>query len=114
MDLERAIGRLVTVGTYLSVVLLAVGVVGLLAAGRSPLDGGPPLDPGHIVGDIAALRPEGFLWLGLIVAIANPAARVMLALGGYLRLGERGMAVVAMLILGVIVLSVGLAIGTEG
>jgi uncharacterized membrane protein len=88
--------------------------VGLLAAGRSPLDGGPPLDPGHIVGDIAALRPEGFLWLGLIVAIANPAARVMLALGGYLRLGERGMAVVAMLILGVIVLSVGLAIGTEG
>ncbi|HEU0237291.1 MAG TPA: DUF1634 domain-containing protein [Candidatus Limnocylindrales bacterium] len=114
MNLERAIARLVTAGTYVSVGLLAFGVVGLLAAGRSPLDGGPSLDPGQIVGDIVALRPEGFLWLGLLVAIASPAARVMLALGGYLRLGERGMAVVAVLILGVIALSVGLAIGTEG
>jgi uncharacterized membrane protein len=90
-----------------------VGVVGLLAAGRSPLEGGPPLDLGHIADDIAGLRPAGFLWLGLLAAIATPVARVAVALAGFARIGERGMAVVALLILGVIALSVGLAIGTE-
>jgi uncharacterized membrane protein len=113
MTLERVIGRLVTLGTYASVALLAFGVAGLLVAGRSPLEGGPSLDPGQILGDIAALRPEGFLWLGLLAAIATPAGRVAVAVAGFARIGERGMAVVALLILGVIVLSVGLAIGTE-
>ena len=49
-----------------------------MAAGISPLDPGwPPLDVAAIPSDLLALRPEGFLWLGLLVTIATPLLRVM-------------------------------------
>lgn len=111
--LDLAIARLLTAGTYLSVALLAIGVVLMAAAGRSPLAGGPAFDAGTLVGDLVALRPEGFLWLGLIAAIATPSIRVAASLLGYLRRGERTMALVSILILGVIALSVVLATVTE-
>ncbi len=112
--LEVGIARLLTAGTYLAVTLLAVGVVVLLAAGRSPLDGGPALSFGTLLANLAAGRPEGFLHLGLIAVIATPAARVAASLVGYALSGERAMAAVAAAILGVIALSIGLGIGTEG
>jgi uncharacterized membrane protein len=114
MQLERRIARLLTVGSYLSVALLAVGFGAMLIEGRSPLDGGPPLDPRSIPADLLALRPAGFLWLGLLTVVATPVARVAVALFGYLRGNERTMAVVATLVLAVIALSVALAIGMEG
>jgi uncharacterized membrane protein len=113
-DLDVAIARLLTAGTYLSVALLAIGVALMAAAGTSPLSGGPAFDPGSVVANIAALRPEGFLWLGLIAAIATPSARVAASLVGYLRRGERSMALVSLLILGVIALSILVATATEG
>jgi uncharacterized membrane protein len=113
-DLDTAIARLITAGTYLSVALLAIGVALMAAAGISPLSGGPAFDPGSLPADVAALRPEGFLWLGLIAAIATPSARVAASLIGYLRRGERAMAGVSLLILGVIALSVLVATAAEG
>jgi uncharacterized membrane protein len=112
--LERRIARLLTIGTYAAVVLLTIGVVALLASGRSPLDGGPRLDPARVAADLAALRPEGFLWLGLLAVIATPAARVGASLVGYLARREVGMAVISALILGIIVVSVVLATVSEG
>jgi uncharacterized membrane protein len=112
-DLDRTIARLLTTGTYLSVVLLAVGVVLMAAAGLDPLAGGPSFSPARLFVDVVALRPQGFLWLGLIAAIATPSARVAASLLGYLRGGERAMAGVSLLILGVIALSVLLATATE-
>jgi uncharacterized membrane protein len=111
--LELAIARLLTIGTYVAVALLAVGVALLLAAGRSPLEGGPALDASRLIGDIAAARPEGFLWLGLVAVIATPASRVAAALVGYAARGERAMVAVAAGILGIIILSILLGIGTE-
>jgi len=111
--LDRSIARLLTAGTYLSVALLATGVVLMAVAGRSPLAGGPAFDPSRLAGDLVALRPEGFLWLGLIAAIATPSVRVAASLLGYLRRSERTMAAVSLLILGVIALSVLLATITE-
>jgi uncharacterized membrane protein len=113
-DLERSIARLLTIGTYASIALLAVGVVLMLAAGIGPRSGGPAFDPTTLVPDLLALRPAGFLWLGLIVVVATPAARVLASLIGYARRGERQMAIVATLILLVIALSVGLARGLDG
>jgi uncharacterized membrane protein len=113
-DLDTAIARLLTAGTYLSVALLAIGVALMAAAGISPLSGGPAFDPGNLPADIAALRPEGFLWLGLIAVIATPSARVAASLVGYLRRGERAMAGVSLLILGVIALSIIVATAAEG
>ena len=112
--LERAIARLLTYGTYTAIALLVVGLGLLLAAGIAPLSGGPAFDPGALVGDLVALRPAGFIWLGLLVVVATPAARVLASLVGYVRSGERAMAVVSALILLVIAVSVALAKGLEG
>ena len=111
--LDLAIARLLTLGTYASVALLAAGVVAMAVTGRSPREGGPPLDPFRLVPDLLALRPEGFLWLGLLAVIATPSARVLASLVGYLRRRERAMAIVAAAILGIIFLSVVLATITE-
>jgi uncharacterized membrane protein len=54
------------------------------------------------------------IWLGLALVIATPSARVAAALLGYARRGERGMSVVAVLILVVIAASVVIARLTEG
>jgi uncharacterized membrane protein len=109
--LERRIARLLTAGTILSVVLLGIGVVLMAVAGISPLDRGfQALDPGRISSDILAMRPEGFLWLGLLVAIATPAGRVLASLVGFVTAGERWMAIVAVEILAVLFLSVVLAV----
>jgi uncharacterized membrane protein len=112
--LERSIARLLTVGTYASIALLAIGFALMLATGVSPLTGTPAFDPASIPADVLALRPLGFLWLGLIVIVATPSARVAAALVGYARSGDRRMVVVSIAILVVIALSVALATGLEG
>ncbi len=112
--LERTIARLLTVGTYVSIGLLVIGLGLMFAAGIDPLSGGPALDPRRLVPDVLALRPAGFLWLGLLAVVATPAARVGASLVGFARAGERPMVAVAGLILVVIAVSVALAKGLEG
>jgi uncharacterized membrane protein len=101
-DLEPALARVLQAGTYVSVALVAVGTVLLLAAGISPLALGPALRLDRVVADAAAGRPEGFLWLGILGICATPALRVLGALIGFWRRGERRMVVVALLILVVV------------
>ena len=112
-DLDRSIARLLTFGTYVSVALFGVGAVLMFARRIAPLAGGPPFQPELVLDDVVHLRAAGFMWLGLLAAIATPAARVAAALVGFLRRGERTMAIVAVLILAVISLSVVLAQGLE-
>jgi uncharacterized membrane protein len=107
--LEPALARVLQVGTYASVALIAVGVVLLLVAGISPLAGGPALAPDRIFPDIAAGRPAGFLWLGILGMIATPLLRVVGALLGFWRRGEQRMVVVALLVLAVV--AVGVIVG---
>lgn len=104
--LESALARVLQVGTYASIALVAVGVVLFVAGGGSPLDPGPPLVMSRLVDDVLAGRPEGFLWLGVLGVVATPGLRVVGALLGFARRGERMMAVVALLILVVVGLGV--------
>jgi uncharacterized membrane protein len=104
--LESSIARLLTIGTYASITLVAVGAALMLAGGISPLDPAPGFDPGRLGSDLAGLRPTGFLWLGILGLIATPATRVTAALVGYARTGERAMVVVSILILAVIAIGV--------
>ncbi len=113
-DFEAAIGRVLVAMTYVAVALLIIGVVLLLASGTSPLSGGPAFRLGDIVGDILALRPAGFIWLGLLVVIASPIVRVVVAGFGYGRDREWPMVVVAVLILVVIAVAILTASLTEG
>jgi uncharacterized membrane protein len=110
IDFERAIGRMLVALTYVAVALLAVGVSLMVASGISPLSGGPPLDISHLAADVAHLLPDGFLWLGLLVVIATPIARVVAAGIGYARARDREMVVVAIAILTVIALSIATAL----
>jgi uncharacterized membrane protein len=113
-DLDRSIARLLTFGTYVSVALLAIGVIKMFLDGIRPLGGGPPFQPELILDDLLQRRPAGMMWLGLVVVVATPSARVVASLIGFIRRGERTMAIVAAAILVVIALSVALARGLEG
>ena len=110
LEAERLIGRLLTGITYASVALLVVGVVLLIGAGTSPVSGGPALDPGRIVPDLLALRPAGFLWLGLGAVIAAPVGRVAVALVAYVRDEDWLMVGVSTAILAVIAIAIGSAV----
>ena len=105
-SLEVALAHLLAVGTYLSIALVAIGAVLQLSTGGSPLDGGPPLSLATVAADLVALRPAGFLWLGIIGIIATPALRVLGAGLGFWRRGEREMTLVAVLVLAVIALGI--------
>jgi uncharacterized membrane protein len=109
---ESLIGRMIIVTTYAAVALLAVGVVLMVNAGISPLDGGPRLDPGAIIADVSRLDPAGFLWLGLIAVVATPVARVIAAAIAAARLGDRGLLGVAVAIL--VVIGLGVVSGLAG
>jgi uncharacterized membrane protein len=107
--LESIIARVLTVGTYVSVGLIALGVLAMAAAGVDPLATAPAFDLTKIPGDLAALRPAGFLWLGILGVLATPASRVAASLVGYLRTGERLMVAVSAAIL--IVIAAGVVTG---
>jgi uncharacterized membrane protein len=111
-DAERTIGRLLIAMTYVSVALMAIGVVLMFSQGISPLDQGPPLDPAGLLGEVTSLQPAGFLWLGLLIVIAAPIARVVLAAIAYAREHDRTMVAVSIAIL--VVLAVAVAVAVSG
>jgi uncharacterized membrane protein len=114
-DIEAVIARLLYAGTVTGVALLAVGVVLMAANGVSPESTTfPAFDPATLVADLVAMRPEGWLWAGIVVLIATPIARVIGELITFAVRGDRLMAGVALAILGVIALSVAIALVVEG
>ena len=107
LDLDLTVAAILNAGTILAVAILATGVAAMAIAGRSPLElPFPALDLSRLPDDIVALRPEGFLWLGLLAVIATPLTRVAASLVGYVRQGERTMVIISLAILGVIAASV--------
>ena len=61
-------------------------------------------------------RPDGVLWLGLVVLLATPSARVAASIAGYLRTGDRAMVGVGLAILAVVAggVVVGVLLGGSG
>ena len=111
-DFDRFIGRLLIAVTYVAVVLLSIGVALLLAAGISPLAGGPPLDLASLRADLVALAPAAFLWLGILAVIATPLSRVIAAAVGFARQGDRWMVGVSVGILAVIAVGIASALAS--
>ena len=113
--LESRVSRLLVIGTYLAIGIVLVGVVMLLASGADPLAlATPPFDLRQIPADIAAGKPEGFLWLGLVAVLALPLGRVIVAGLGFLAARDTRLALVSLAVLLVVTASVLAALGLEG
>lgn len=110
IDFDRTIGRLLISLTYIGTSLLVVGVLLMVANGIPPSSGGPSLDLGSVPDDVVALRPSGFLWLGLLAVLATPISRVIAAAVGFWLAGDRRMVAVAVAILVVIGVAIGSAV----
>jgi uncharacterized membrane protein len=106
---EFRIGRLMIAMTYTSVVVLVVGVALMVAAGISPLSGGPAFDASQLLAELTAVSPVGFLWLGLVIVIATPIVRVIGAAISYGLADQWSMVAIALGILVVIVAGVAIA-----
>ncbi len=112
-DLEARLGRILSVGTWIGVVALALGVLLMSASGISPLEPGfPALDPSGLLAGLVGLEAASWLWVGLIVVVATPILRVGAALVGFAGRGEHDMTAVAVGIL--VVVTFGVVIGTVG
>ena len=113
--LEAAVGRLLIVGTWLAMGLVLAGVALRFATGVDPFAHGgvPPFDPAQIVPDMLALQPEGFLWAGIVLVIALPIGRVVVAGVGFLAAGDRRLALVSLLVFLVVLVSIIAALGLE-
>lgn len=114
--IEAAIGRLLIGGTYVAIGLVLAGVVGMLMTGVDPLQHGTPpaFELARIPADIVALRPEGFLWAGLVTVLALPIGRVIVSGVGFLAAHDRRLALVSLAVLLVVLASIGAALGLEG
>jgi uncharacterized membrane protein len=106
---EFRIGRLMIAMTYASVAVLVIGVALMVAAGISPLSGGPAFDASQLLAELTSLSPVGFLWLGLVIVISTPIVRVIGAAISYGLAGQWIMVAIAIAILVVIVAGVAIA-----
>ena len=113
--LEAAVGRLLIVGTWLAMGLILAGVALMFATGVDPFAHGavPPFNPAQIVPDLLALQADGFLWAGIVLVIALPIGRVVVAGFGFLAAGDRRLALVSLLVFLVVLASIIAARGLE-
>ncbi|MGI8704153.1 MAG: DUF1634 domain-containing protein, partial [Candidatus Limnocylindrales bacterium] len=82
-------------------------------AGITPIrQPGPRLEVGSLAAELAGLRPGGILWLGLLLTVALPTGRVLVSLVGFARARDRRSALVAAAVLGVLGLSLTLALAS--
>ncbi len=112
--LEARIGRLLVAVTYVSVGFILIGVLLMIAQGISPLDAAPPFDLRAIPSEMLALKATGFLWAGLVLVLATPISRVVVAAWAYARRGDRLMLAISVGILLVIAVGVVTALAAEG
>jgi uncharacterized membrane protein len=113
--LEAAIGRLLVVGIWTAMALVLVGVVLMLATGVDPLAHGaiPPFHLAQIPADLLALKPEGFLWAGIVLVILLPIGRVIVAGLAFVAERDWRLALVSFLVLLVVLVSIAAAVGLE-
>jgi uncharacterized membrane protein len=113
--LEVLIGRLMVWGVYAAMALIVTGIVLAGLAGIDPLAHTlePALDPVGIVTAMLALQPEGFLWAGIVLILAIPIGRVVVAGVGFLATGERRFALISLMVLLVVLVSIVTALGLE-
>ena len=98
------------VGVSMSAILLVVGLFIVLVRGTPRPEVAPPLS--EILRLAFMANGVGLIYLGLLLLMTTPVARVMMLVYGYARTGWRRFALVSLLVL--LLLSTGLALGIRG
>lgn len=75
----RWIGATLRWGSYLSALLLLVGVAWILLASDVPIQAGPPMPLAALGGQLAEGNPYAVMQLGLMLLLATPLVRVAVA-----------------------------------
>lgn len=115
IGVEDRIARLLLLGAVTGIAFVAMGVILMAAAGIDPLATTyPGFEAGRVIPDLLALRPEGFLWAGILVVIATPIARVLGELVTFALRRDRVMAAASGAIMVVVAASVVVARLVEG
>lgn len=108
-DLDEVVHRVLVIGLVLSTALMLAGVGLELARGTALPETVAGL--GQVLPRVAALRPSGFLTLGLLVLIATPILRVVGSIAAFLYERDWRFAGVTGLVLLVMVVSIALGKG---
>jgi uncharacterized membrane protein len=106
-DLNVVVHGVLIIGLAISTALMLIGV-GLALAYQRDLPTSVP-DIGEVVSRALALRPSGFLALGLLVLIATPILRVIGSIGAFLYARDWRFASLTALVL--VILLVSLVLG---
>jgi uncharacterized membrane protein len=106
-DLNAVVHGMLIIGLAISTALMLIGVgLGLLYQRGLPTT---VPDIGEVVSQVLALRPSGFLALGLLVLIATPILRVIGSIGAFVY--ERDWRFASLTTLVLVVLLVSLVLG---
>ena len=108
-DLNAVVHRVLIIGLIMSTALMLAGV-GLALFSQLDLPTAVP-EIGDIINRVRALRPSGFLALGLLVLIATPILRVIGSIGAFVYARDWRFAGITMLVLGVLIVSMMLGRG---
>lgn len=102
-DLNEVVHGVLIVGLLASTALMLVGVALALFYGRDLPTAVPGI--GDVSGRVLALRPSGFLALGLLVLIATPILRVVGSIAAFLYERDWRYAAITSLVLSILVVS---------
>ncbi len=102
-DLNQVVHGVLIIGLAISTALMLVGI-GLALFYRRDLPTTAP-DVGAVPSRVLALRPSGFVALGLLVLIATPILRVVGSIGVFLYERDWRFAAITSLVLGVLAVS---------
>ena len=108
-DLNAVVHGVLMVGLAISTALMLAGI-GLDLFLQRDLPAVVP-DLGEVLARVAALRPSGFLALGLLVLIATPILRVIGSIGAFVYERDWRFAGITTLVLGVLIVSLVLGRG---
>lgn len=102
-DLNEIVHQMLVIGLILSTALMLVGLALDLTLGREVPTAVP--DFGDIFNRVIALRPSGFLALGLLVLIATPILRVVGSIFAFLYERDWRYTGITLLVLGIVMVS---------
>lgn len=108
-DLNEIVHQMLIIGLVISTALMLTGLAFDLVLGREVPTAVP--DFGDVFNRVIALRPSGFLALGLLVLIATPILRVIGSILAFLYERDWRFAGITCLVLGVVMVSLVLGKG---